>query len=252
MADNGTIGHVQTLMCPKPGPVIPPGTPEMRAWDGKTYKSPAQSYIDGFRGGVNPAVADSFHHQQAANLSDALIGEAIGAGIGHLLKLGARLFGAAKGLVKAPPVKPTGPQSSTAGNGGVFIAKTAAKPMSSAEHRAWLEKNGYRNAEDHVKSADGSRPVELTHLREGDEIHMYVRDGGAPGSYATTPGTSPSSLAIDGTGRHVEVFSVKTPFEVIQSTAGEFPTGVYPGVGGPGGGTQYQLPNGWQDFVTKR
>ncbi len=33
MADNGTIGHVQTLMCPKPAAEIPPGTPEMRAID---------------------------------------------------------------------------------------------------------------------------------------------------------------------------------------------------------------------------
>ncbi|MBK6296057.1 MAG: hypothetical protein IPF55_18785 [Rhodoferax sp.] len=33
MAGNGTIGHVQTLMCPKPAAAIPPGTPEMRAID---------------------------------------------------------------------------------------------------------------------------------------------------------------------------------------------------------------------------
>ena len=106
MADNGTVGRVQTLMCPKPGPVIPPGTPEMRAWDGVQRGSPAEEYLKSARGGLDPVRGDSFHHQQSANTADALIGEVIGAGIGQVLKLGAKLVGAAKGLGKAPPVKP--------------------------------------------------------------------------------------------------------------------------------------------------
>jgi hypothetical protein len=78
----------------------------MRAWDGKTYKSPVQQFIDESRGGLDPVRGDSFHYQQAANTSDAIISEVVGAGVGAVLKYGAKLFGAAKGLVKAPPAKP--------------------------------------------------------------------------------------------------------------------------------------------------
>ena len=80
---------------------------------------------------------------------------------------------------------------------------------------------------------------------------MHVRDGGQPGSYATVPGTKPDLLAVDGAGRHVEIFTVKEPFEVIRSTAGEFPIGKYAGVGGPGGGIQYQLPANYSANVNK-
>lgn len=166
-----------------------------------------------------------------------------------MLKLGAELLGAAKGGGK-PAVAPKPTAGATKPGNGVVVAKLRQK-ISPEEHRAWLEKNGYRNVDGHVKSADSAKPVELVQFNEGDEISMYVRDGGTPGSYGTSPGTSPSSLAIDATGRHLEVYIVDTPFKAIQSTAGPFPTGVYPGVGGPGGGVQYQLPSVWQHSVSK-
>lgn len=113
MTDNGTVGRVHTMMCPKPAPEIPPGTPEMKAWDGVHRGSPAEEYLKTARGGLDPVRGDSFHYQQSLNFQDALIGEAIGAGVGYVLKLGGKLAGAAKGVVKAevkavpaPPPKP--------------------------------------------------------------------------------------------------------------------------------------------------
>jgi hypothetical protein len=137
---------------------------------------------------------------------------------------------------------------------GFAVNLIGPKPrrLSKDEHREWLEKNGYRNVDDHVKSADPNKPVEMVQINKGEEITMYVRDGGKPGSYATIPGTSAERLAIEPQGRHTETFFANEPFQVIRSTAGEFPTGVYKGVGGPGGGIQYQLPQGYEQYVTKK
>ena len=52
-------------------------------------------------------------------------------------------------------------------------------------------------------------------------------------------------------GRHLETYVVDRPFDVIGSTADDLPIGVYPGVGGSGGGAQYQLPANWLGRVTR-
>ncbi len=165
MADNGTIGHVQTLMCPKPAAEIPPGTPEMRAWDGVQRGSPAEEYLKSARGGLDAVRGDSFHYQQSANTTDALIGEVIGAGVGHVLKLGARLLGAAKGLAKAPPVKP--PTASPA---------PVAPPAPPAPATAAGGKSAAGNAADGVvikgggsKAAFGERAAHDKMVKKGHE-----------------------------------------------------------------------------------
>lgn len=153
----------------------------------------------------------------------------------------------AKGAAKAKPA--AAPKSDAAPNTGAVVLRGARKRLSRDEHRKWLENNGYRNVDDHLKSSDLTQPVELVRFEEGDQVWMYVRDGAKPGSYATIPETPPEFLAIDSAGRHLEVVTVSKPFDAVMSTAAEFPTGVYPGVGGPGGGIQIQLPSNYLQHV---
>lgn len=175
------------------------------------------------------------------------------AGIGILGAKGRMTGEVANSPRPAAPMARTGARATVAmksspGN-GLYVAKR--NTLDSKQHGSWLEKQGYKNVSDHVKSADLKKPVELTEIKKGDELWMYVRDGGKPGSYATIPGITPDELAIDGAGRHLERFVVTSPMEVIQSVAGEFPKGVYPGVGGAGGGVQLQLPANYSDFLKK-
>ena len=130
MADNGTVGRVQTMMCPKPAPEVPPGTPEMRAWDGVQSGSPAEEYLKSARGGLDPVRADSFHYQQALSLQDGIIGEVIGAGLGYVLKLGAKLLGAAKGVATA----------ACCAEGGWGHWGSGAKEFTSAQTRAYRQR----------------------------------------------------------------------------------------------------------------
>ena len=129
MADNGTVGRVQTMMCPKPAPEVPPGTPEMRAWDGVQSGSPAEEYLKSARGGLDPVRADSFHYQQALSLQDGIIGEVIGAGLGYVLKLGAKLLGAAKGVAKPVVASPPPPVVPRAGGGNGVVVQKNLPPL---------------------------------------------------------------------------------------------------------------------------
>lgn len=138
MADNGTIGHVQTLMCPKPGPVIPPGTPEMRAIDP-----------------VAEQAAKANRERTANTLGIALLGPVFGgpaaaarvmgapeAVVGKMGEFGLDMAGAValrgaggRGRVSEPmlgrevatapkvPAKPGAAGGAAAGSNGVFVAK---------------------------------------------------------------------------------------------------------------------------------
>ena len=129
MADNGTVGRVHTMMCPKHAPEIPPGTPEMKAWDGVHRGSPAEEYLKTARGGLDPVGADSFHYQQALSLQDGIIGEVIGAGLGYVLKFGAKLLGAAKGVAKPVVASPPPPVVPRAGGGNGVVAQKNLPPL---------------------------------------------------------------------------------------------------------------------------
>lgn len=115
-------------------------------------------------------------------------------------------------------------------------------PSESAERYA-------RRIEDHVNSIDWNKPVKLVEFSPGDKILMYVREGGKPGGYGTIPGTSAEKLGLNlaEQPRNAITQTVKFKFQAVESTAAEFPTGKYPGIGGAGGGTQYQLPS---EFLT--
>jgi hypothetical protein len=92
-----------------------------------------------------------------------------------------------------------------------------------------------------MRSIDWSKPVERIELKAGEHVDIWVRDGGVPGAYGTTPGTK-SGLGMETAGRHVERFELQEPMVVLRTTAADFPSGLYPGVGGPGGATQFVLP----------
>ena len=136
---------------------------------------------------------------------------------------------------------------------GVFVRPKSVK-LTKEQYKKWLEENGYNKdgkINSHIDSANASKPVELTSFKEGDEFSMYVRDGGSPGMYATEEGVSPSELAIDPSGRHLEVFKVNQPFEAVKSTVADFTEGQISGVGGTGGGVQFQLPANWQNMASR-
>jgi hypothetical protein len=276
---NGCYGQICTLKVPNPRA----GGQEMRAWDGVQRGSPVEEYLKKARGGLDPVRGDSWHFQQSASVKDGIVleieGHVIGKIVGPVVGAASALMPMAKEAAKtafksaseaavragksvsesasiaakaaSEAAVKTLNSAKKAVSDGVAVLLKKARKLSPAEHKAWLEKNGYKNPDSHVSSADPSKPVEIIQLKKGDEVWMYVRDGGQPGNYATTPGTGPDLLAIDGAGRHVEIFTVKEPFEVVRSTAGEFATGKYPGVGGPGGGTQYQLPADFLKNVNK-
>jgi hypothetical protein len=108
-----------------------------------------------------------------------------------------------------------------------------------------------------MRSIDWSKPVERVEMRPGEHFDVWVRDRGKPGAYGTTPGTT-KGLGLEvnpRTGlpadRHVERFVVERPMVVMRSTAADFPAGVYPGVGGQGGGTQLLLPEHFMGAVRR-
>jgi len=94
-------------------------------------------------------------------------------------------------------------------------------------------------------------PVTEKTLQPGDTIDVWVRDGGQPGMFSTPPGTDPETVGIITAGRHLEQYVVTEPITVVQSTAKDFPTGLVPGVGGKGGGTQYMMPPSWKGATKK-
>lgn len=171
-------------------------------------------------------------------------GKLVGEAVGTVLSVGSGAKAA-----KAGKTKPSAAPSITRNSGAVILARKS-KLLSKDEYAKWLEKNGYKNIEDHIKSADHNHPIEIIEFKKGDGLWMYVRDGGAPGSYATLPGVVPDHLGMEAAGRHLELIKVDHPFEAVVSTAAEFPKGVYPGVGGTGGGIQIQLPSGYRSNVT--
>ncbi len=103
---------------------------------------------------------------------------------------------------------------------------------------------------------DPDRPMQITTKQPGEKIAMWVRNDGSPGIDATTPETDPATLGLKidpETGlpanRHLEVYEVTKPLQVLQGSAADFPEGVAPLVGGKGGGTQIALPPDWQSSV---
>lgn len=171
MADNGTIGHVQTLMCPKPGPVIPPGTPEMRAID------PAAEQA-----------AKAKRERDANTLGIALLGPVFGgpaaagrvmgapeAVVGKLAEFGLDMAGAValrgaggRGRVSEPlfgrevVTAPKVPAKSAAGSNGVFVAKK----YSLLDWNAVVPKKGKYKGEsrsDHVRRHNVNDPDKDNH-----------------------------------------------------------------------------------------
>jgi len=106
----------------------------------------------------------------------------------------------------------------------------------------------------HLDAVDLSHPVESVKLKAGDRVDVWVRDGGKPGAYGTTPGTSTGlGLPVDPKtglplGRHLEQFVLTEDVTVVRSTAADYAAGRVPGVGGSGGSPQYLLPS---DFTSK-
>ena len=190
MADNGTLGRIQTFTCPKPEPEIPPGTPVMTEWDGVHRGSPAEEYLKKARGGLDPVRGDSYHHQQSANTSDALIGEALGAGVGYVLKLGGKLVGAAKGAVKpAAKPAPASPKPVASGGGnGVAVAKKTYGPKDFVSEHAY-KRHGHdpnkASKPNHTRYADNVDPKNIADetINNPDKIEKLYDSNG--NHYAT-------------------------------------------------------------------
>ena len=128
--------------------------------------------------------------------------------------------------------------------------------LTRSELEQWYKKQGERFQdskflESHIEGTDLSKPIIRRELEPGTEIIQYVRIGKEPGMYAAYPGASPETLAIDGSGREMVKFRVKSPIDVVETSAASYPKGKVPGVGGPGGGKQLILPTGWEKLVDK-
>jgi hypothetical protein len=100
------------------------------------------------------------------------------------------------------------------------------------------------NVGTYLRGTDFSKPVLERTLMPGDQVQVWVRDGGQPGNHFAPSGTDPSTLGINVEGRHLETYEVTKPMQVMETTAAEFPNGLIPAVGGNGGGQQYIMPPG--------
>ena len=173
MSDNGTVGRIYTMTCAKPASGVPPGTPEMTAWDGVQRSSPVEEYLKTARGGLDPVRGDTFHAQQAANTSDAVLGEIIGLGVGKVLQLGGRLFGAAKGVVKSETKVVA--ESRSAARTGAVVASTRSK----LDWDAVVPKKGKCKGEarkDHVRRHNSDDLSKENHgVFEGDGVDITNR-----------------------------------------------------------------------------
>jgi hypothetical protein len=171
---------------------------------------------------------------------------------------------AAKGIAKVS--KASGKAASqgmtlgtAAGSDGIKVLSTSAartiKQLERTELEAWLRDNhGITDSaklKDMIDSFNLSYPIKLVELLPGTEVIQYVRENGAVGNFFAYPGTSPGALAITGDGRILTKFIVSEPVEALEGVAAEFPAGKYPGVGGPGGGTQIVAPKGSKSFEVK-
>lgn len=106
-----------------------------------------------------------------------------------------------------------------------------------------------QHAESFVEAHKLTVPMGQRTLPAGTEIIQFVRANGKLGVWAAYPGTKPRDLAIVAKGRIQLRYFVERPITVWESTADAFPTGIYEGIGGPGGGLQLWLPKGWQKSV---
>jgi hypothetical protein len=110
----------------------------------------------------------------------------------------------------------------------------------------------------HLDGIDLRRPVEIVKLKAGDRVDVWVRDGGLPGAYGTTAGTSSGlGIPMNATtglplGRHLQQFVLTEDVTVMRSTAARYAPGRVPGVGGDGGGTQYLLPSNFLSNARRR
>ena len=86
-------------------------------------------------------------------------------------------------------------------------------------------------------------------LPKGTEIIQFVRADGKIGVWCSYLGATPQELAIIAKGRIQMRFIVEKPMTVWESTAAAFEVGKVQGVGGPGGGRQLWMPEGWQNSV---
>jgi type VI secretion system secreted protein VgrG len=140
----------------------------------------------------------------------------------------------------------------------------SAKRLSRSEVSEWLKEQYPKRTSEtdgayekrinsHLESIDWSKDVERIEFSSGDRVEMWIRKEGKPGLYATTPGTPPEKIGINlfESQRVKTTFEVQKPFSAIKSAAADFPTGKISGVGGSGGGVQFQLPSNAHTFMKK-
>lgn len=206
MADNNTVGRVYTMMCPRPAPQLPPGTPELKPWDGVHRSSPIDEYIKKAQGGLDPAAAGSWHYQQSLSVQDAAIGEVLGAGLVKVLGFASRLVGFSKGVAKAParvpeptpkpPEPPTAklPESPT-GTSGVVVRSSTDKAAfgERAAHDKMVQKGhepigktdgsyveGHKGIDGVYKNANPPPDYIITEVKAGE--HAKLTKGLADGT----------------------------------------------------------------------
>lgn len=157
----------------------------------------------------------------------------------------------------ASKAKPKEPKD----NDGVRVTKKMTRKEAEdwwrKNHKEWdPETKSFKEMSDkqlasHMDGIDWSKPVEMKTLPAGTEIEQWQRVGGRPGAWGAEPGSTMDSLAINGDRVPVR-YTLDQPMDVISSRAAPFQGGNIPGVGGAGGGVQYQLPDGWMSGVTRR
>ena len=105
---------------------------------------------------------------------------------------------------------------------------------------------------------DLSSNVKVKSLQPGTKVEQWVRTDGKPGIHFSPEGTDPSTLGIkvdsitgSPEGRTLQVFEVKKPTQIMETKCSDFLAGNVDRVGGRGGGTQYIMPPGWENGLTR-
>jgi hypothetical protein len=101
-----------------------------------------------------------------------------------------------------------------------------------------------KQAREYLAGTDLTKAVFVRRLQKGERLQVWVPRGKAPGKHFTPPGTSTSRLGING-DRVLQTWVVEEEFDVLESTAADFPEGKYEGIGGAGGGEQVVMPPDW-------
>jgi hypothetical protein len=101
----------------------------------------------------------------------------------------------------------------------------------------------------YLRSADFTKPVLNKVLSAGQRIEAWELPGWPAEKFFTNMGTDPKQLGIILDGRVRRVYEVVKPIHALESTVAPYPTNIYPGVGGQGGGLQLMLPPGAKDSL---